>query len=361
MKIGRSLLELAQEIERQKATKLDLLADTRQVHMQAVDANDNGNFEPRVTFDGRPESYGVTSTAHEQIASALEIPRGYYNRMLADAPVLLADNVNRWMQQEPKQRLVRAVDGNVRAMLSPSYRPLDNEKLIEFLGPVFQKYGSGLQVMSSEITEKRLYLKIAYPQVSGEIAKGDVVQSGFVVGNSEVGAGTLYAYPWILRLVCTNGMKIESAGQRRTHIGRRQEIEAGRVIEYQHDTQRVSDAAIMLQLRDTVEACLLPATFEQLLEEFKVSAKAPEIERPEKALKVLAKSLSLTDGEQESVLHHLIKGGDLSAWGAANAITRAAEDVKSYDRATDLEAAGYSVVEMTKGDGAAWEAIAQAK
>ena len=52
---------------------------------------------------------------------------------------------------------------------------------------------------------------------------------------------------------------------------------------------------------------------------------------------------------------HLIRGGDLSAWGLANAVTRTAEDVPDYDRATELEAAGGRVIELAPAD---WKAIA---
>jgi hypothetical protein len=40
------------------------------------------------------------------------------------------------------------------------------------------------------------------------------------------------------------------------------------------------------------------------------------------------------------VLKHLIEGGDLTAWGLANAITRSAEDQADYDDATRLETLG---------------------
>ena len=47
--------------------------------------------------------------------------------------------------------------------------------------------------------------------------------------------------------------------------------------------------------------------------------------------------------------------GDLSVWGLANAVTRTAEDVADYDRATELEATGGRVIELPRAD---WRAIA---
>jgi hypothetical protein len=68
-----------------------------------------------------------------------------------------------------------------------------------------------------------------------------------------------------------------------------------------------------------------------------------------------ARRLTLTEGEKSSVLQNLLRGGDLSAWGLANAVTRTAEDVTDYDRATELEAAGGRVIELGPAD---WKAIA---
>jgi len=72
---------------------------------------------------------------------------------------------------------------------------------------------------------------------------------------------------------------------------------------------------------------------------------------------VLGKATSLRVDEQSSVLRHLIEGGDLSRWGLANAVTRAAADVESYDRSTELEAIGGAVVDLPA---AQWKVIAEA-
>jgi hypothetical protein len=65
--------------------------------------------------------------------------------------------------------------------------------------------------------------------------------------------------------------------------------------------------------------------------------------------------VTLTEGEKSSVLQHLIRGDGLLAWGLATAVTRTAEDVPDYGRATELEAAGGRVIELPVAD---WKAIA---
>src|SRR5262245_27225407 len=76
---------------------------------------------------------------------------------------------------------------------------------------------------------------------------------------------------------------------------------------------------------------------------------------PVAVVEVAAGRFDLNEAERTSVLTHLIRGGDLSQWGLANAVTRAAQDSESFDRATELEAAGGRVIELAPSD---WKALA---
>ena len=48
---------------------------------------------------------------------------------------------------------------------------------------------------------------------------------------------------------------------------------------------------------------------------------------PVKVVEATPRRFALTECERTGVLAHLIRGGDLSAWGLANTVTRTAEDV----------------------------------
>ena len=63
-------------------------------------------------------------------------------------------------------------------------------------------------------------------------------------------------------------------------------------------------------------------------------------------MELTARAYGINSDEQDSVLQHLITGGDLSQYGLSNAITRASQDVESYDRATTLEGIGWQVAAM---------------
>jgi hypothetical protein len=89
-----------------------------------------------------------------------------------------------------------------------------------------------------------------------------------------------------------------------------------------------------------------PARFQARLDQYRAAGERRIEADPVRVVEATARRLTLTEGEKSSVLRHLIRGGDLSAWGLANAVTRTAEDVADYDRATELEAAGGRVIEL---------------
>ena len=53
-----------------------------------------------------------------------------------------------------------------------------------------------------------------------------------------------------------------------------------------------------------------------------------------------------SETEQESILDFLIRSGDMSLYGLSNAVTRASQELESYDRATELESIGWDIVTM---------------
>jgi hypothetical protein len=78
---------------------------------------------------------------------------------------------------------------------------------------------------------------------------------------------------------------------------------------------------------------------------------------PVKVVDFTAKRFGLTETEGKSVLRHLIEGGDLSRYGVWNAVTRTAEDVESYDRASEIERMGGHIVTLANSE---WKELAAA-
>lgn len=354
MKQGKSLTELAQEIERQRNNRKDYLAPTEKLEMVIEGEEHQEPAQVGLTvYNGETVTYPITTLAHRQVAEKLGIPFIYYGMMMQRAPELLATNVNHWLRSSGKRNLVRTLDNRVRAFLSDRYRRLDNYEVLSAVLPALNEAGI-VRVVSSEVTERKMYLKAIFPETEREVKVGDPVQMGVMISNSEVGDGALAVSPFVERLICTNGMVVTELSKRRQHVGRVTEAED--VIEFSDDTLEAEDTAFVLKLRDSVKHFLAPATIDAQVDRFRIAAGFEVEGNVQQTVQVLSDKRGLSKHEGENILQHLIRGGDLSAWGWANAVTRTAADVTDYDRATELEALGGT---MTGWTSAQWRELAQ--
>jgi hypothetical protein len=357
MRSGRSLVSLAQELERQLASKKDLVVPSS---LLRHDTDDTGDTRIVIEEGGVPARYGVTPLARRQLADKLKIPYAYFERMRGEQPVLLDRNVNTWLQSEDDRRMIRTLDGNVRAVLSDRYRRLDNFDLAESVLPILQQLPEA-RFESVELTDTRMYLKVITPQLKFEMAPGDIVQAGVVVSNSEVGQGTLSVQPLLYRLVCRNGLIASDRTLRKTHvgraIGRTDGTDDDSILVFKDDTLRADDKAFFLKVRDVVQAVVSEATFRQTAQKLQKTLQIPLVGDPVRTVEVLAQRYTLNDTERSGVLRHLISEGDLSGYGLVNAVTHFSQEVEDYDRATEFEALGGKLIELPADE---WKGLAQA-
>ena len=353
MKNGRTLVSLAQELERQLHSKKDLIVPSSLVQHSTVQG---GATRLVITEGGEPVPYGVTPLARRQLADKLKIPFAYFERMREEQPMLLDRNVNTWLQSEDERRMLRTLDGHVRAILSDRYRRLDNFDLAESVLPILQRLPE-VRFESVELTETRMYLKCVTPRLRYEMAPGDVVQAGVVISNSEVGHGTLSVQPLVYRLVCRNGLIAADRALRKTHIGRALGNEDDSLLVFQDDTRRADDQAFFLKVRDVVQAAVSEATFLQTAQKMQRTLNIPLVGDPVKTVEVLAQRYTLNDAERTGVLRHLITEGDLSGYGLVNAVTHYSQDIDDYDRATEFEALGGRLIELSASE---WKGLAEA-
>lgn len=102
-----------------------------------------------------------------------------------------------------------------------------------------------------------------------------------------------------------------------------------------------------MKIEDTVRAAVDEARFNALVQKLRDAKEAPILPAAApKVVELAAKEFNIRQNESEGILGHLIAGGDLSLYGLANAVTRHAQDVQSYDRSTELEATGYKIITM---------------
>jgi hypothetical protein len=264
--------------------------------------------------------------------------------------------------------MVRTLDGKARAFLSDGYRPLENADLAEAVMPTL--LGMRLEIMSCEITERRLYIKAVDERIKKDVPTGrrigdgshvffDTCSPAIIISNSEVGMGRLTVDTGIFTKVCTNLATIAGAGMKRTHVGARHELTDGEHLRelLTDETKAATDKAIWMQVRDVVQGAFDEVRFANNTQKLAAMAEQKIEGDPVKVVELTAKHFTLNDGERQGVLRHLIEGGDLTRYGLFNAITRTAQDLPDYDRATEFERFGGQVVELPRNQ---WNELAVA-
>ncbi|HTT14800.1 MAG TPA: hypothetical protein VMG81_03355 [Thermoplasmata archaeon] len=347
-----TLTELAQRLERLKATTKDVVADTTAVTM----SDDAEIFVPTI---GR---LPLTPYAHTQLAEKTAIPQRYYDKMLGANPALLAQNVNAWMPTR-ERRLFRAADGKVRAILSDKFRAIDNYDVALLVAE--RAADQGAEVTECSLTETRMYLKLSVPghaEVLGKLTEvqiaeakrrglfgpdgrnthfvrpdlneqltNDWVVPSLTVSNSEVGAGAYRVEPGVRRLVCFN-LAVADTALHQVHLGAR--LESGE-IDWSAETRRLSDAALASQVKDAIDAVFNRDTFRGMVARM-TAAKEVAIEQPVDVTEAVSVKLGLSDDRKQALLRYFAIEG-YTAFGMGQAVARLAQDAEGADDQVELE------------------------
>ena len=365
MKAGRDLQSLAAEIMRQAESKKDYIASTA---VMKVEPQDNGDIGLRVGDKG---VFPINDLAHNQIAGHVNIPRAYYDKMRKEEPGLLATNVDRWFQKYPAPRLVRTLDEKNCAFLSDKFGRFDN---VDFAGaamPILRD--RKLEVMSCEITEKRLYIKAVDTRLFRDVPIGHKMGDGshrifetfapaIILSNSEVGYGRLVIETGVYTSACTNLALFAKGGMKRTHVGARHVLAENMDVQdldevLTEQTKSKTLEALWLQARDVIASAFSEEIVTKRVKAMAATSENMITGKVADVVEVVKDKFTLNETEGELFLKHLIAGGNLSQYGVSAALTRTAQDVDSYDRSTELEYKGGAVLELPRHE---WERIAEA-
>lgn len=360
MKLGKSLSELAAEIERQHKSKKDYVAGTTSMVVHAPANEATAKREGISLLVGDDLDFKINDIAHDQIAEHTGIPKKYYDRMRTEHPQLLANNINEWFNKYPAPRLVRTLDGRARAFLSDKYSPLDNYDFAHAALPVLAQ--RKLEIMNCDITERKLYIKAVDTQLFRDVPVGykfgdgshriyDTCAPVVILSNSEVGFGRLVIETGVYTRACTNTALWAGGGMKKTHVGAKHRLLDGMDVSelenvLSNEAKKKSMEALWLQARDVIASAFNQDLIGKRLEKLAATSANKITGKVEKVVEVVREKFSLTENEGESILKHLIEGGSLTQYGLHAAITRSAQDVPSYDRSVELEYLGGKVVEL---------------
>lgn len=351
MKEGISVEELIDSIERDQEEKVDYLVKTSAI--KAV-VNDQGC--PRLVFEGYGD-FGITPHAHMQLAAYTKIPFNYLGRMSEEAPELFADNLNYWFQRDKRNRMIRTIGDQVRAVLSPRYRRLDNHNFARVVLPGLERLGA--EISSCGLSDTRIYIKAV---LQGSKVNMDPVtfEPALIVSNSEVGAGAVEVRMAIHTWPCSNMVvwarpalaQFSSENRlRRRHLGPDRRLGPDEQIRQlpSNGTQYPDEQIFWETVQETVERGVDPHSFNEFVDSLREARniRMSSREEAERVVEGLRRRKSLAEDEVRGILRYLFEEGDLSQFGLSNAITRFSQDVESYDRASFFERVGGEIIAMS--------------
>jgi hypothetical protein len=342
-----SLNALATRIEEIENKKEDYLISTNNLRM-------SDDVSLKLPDSANPLAFAINDLAQGQIVERMRsklpgIRKEYWDAMPA-LPGLRTYTVNRWLESVNEKRLIRTLEGSVRAFLSDSFKPWDNIDMLAGLLPVLE--GKALQVKSSSLTERRMYLQLVFPSLTAEVKVGEPVRAGITISNSEVGSGAWDVRSFIEVLRCSNGMVAESL-IRKYHVGRKTEDSDEGI--FRSDTIESDIRTAKLQLRDVIENALKPEAFQKKIALLK-DASSQEIAEPVKVCEKITKRFGFSDGQKNQILSNLIKGGDASRYGLSNAVTAMWKSEGNPDQAYELEKAGWDIIALSPSE---WNEISK--
>lgn len=352
-------------------------------------------------------SYRPTAIFDEGLSDKLGIPLAYVRRLRETRSDLFDANVNGLLhgksilrvhqgthteldvihpadERKFMVRTLRGEDGGLgvaRALLSDQFKAIDDIDVLTASLRGMEKAGviGSDTLITGSLTDRRMYVDVTVPSVSalapvllhgyrspfdgpnpvrrpgtdpltdlreryqhgqyGHVEE-PIVFVGFRVSNSEVGSGRATVTPKITVLACTNGMLIKSEAIGFTHSGGR--LDEG-LVSWSSDTYRAKLEVITDETADAVATFLSPEFLADQVRKIEERAGRP-VEHPEDTVKDVTKSLGFTLSEQQGVLSHFVRGGQMTSGGLLNAVTSYSQ-TRDADRQHELDSVALKVLD----------------
>ena len=324
MKKGHDVKYMLKRINDDRSKKSDYLVDIKSIQVKT-----NAFSFPSISVDHlQDKEFVLEDHSLNQLCGKLEIGTQYLRKCLPVSQELVAHKLNFWINNSKKKELMlRTYDtapiNEARAICSNRYKRIDNDVVANH--SLNKLMDLGLDIKYSHYDRDTLNITAVNPKLEGEVTKGDVVQSGVTITNSEIGSGSLIIQPFIYRLVCTNGMVAPRYLNRfySRHVGKI-------VIDPSNDDQYVTIIDKMQKQIDLISSNdVWNESFNGLVKATKESINSHQIVE-------LAKKQGVTESERAQIferLNHYV--GDTfttTKYDLANAITNLGNDEDKSDQ-----------------------------
>lgn len=184
--------------------------DARDLRLESLKdwavAEIDGELGLRPLFAGN-EAMKLRSSALSSLMTRVGVPAEYLRRV--PAPLQLAMlNYGLLVDENTAPVMLRLRNGEVSALVSERYAPLDPHELVDSLRSTLQRSGLLQEVRVRGVAAGVVdNLRLVIPSQNEVVKVGDVSAVGIDISSSSFARSALHVTPVVWRLVCQNGLR----------------------------------------------------------------------------------------------------------------------------------------------------------
>lgn len=251
-----------------------------------------------------PERFALSELATGQMCQRLGIPVLYYRRLPHELQATIANYD--FGRLNDNAYLMRGKDQWIRAFLSTEYIAYNNAHIAETVKALLER--AGVSVRSFILEETHVFLKI----ISDDIVDRDSgLKAGIMIGNSEVGMGSISVEPFVFRRACTNDLVVtQEKSFRHAHI-------------------HLSVSELRRRMGDAISDSFRIAS--TLLDAF-LKTREEQVADPVETIRQLAEARKMSQKFADEVASSYAAEAEPTRFGVINAFTRAAQKLGPLQR-----------------------------
>jgi hypothetical protein len=313
---------------------------------------------------GEPSLYHPSAHATRQLAQTLQMSGHYVKRLQASGySDLLAHNLQELLRREPdRSHMVRTVGERARAVLSDSFRTVDNWDVLKASLQAVQQAGGEVWNLRHDNDGGTFRFQAWNPAIREQLKMErahDIFRPGkddgepflypvISVGNSELGTGSTFGSIGFIDGICSNTC-IWSREVAKVHLGRKKD--AGEYLA-SDETRALESQMVVSQIRDLIRTAFNPEAFQAFVRKVEASMgrEVPQEVKATQLVTATCKLHKLPDEHAEALLESFLQRGDRSCYGlasAVNSLARPESGIKVSDSlAVELEETAGAIMQM---------------
>lgn len=275
----------------------------RKASAQELRISENGALKVLNAHAEAPK-FSLSELATTQLCQKLEIPVKYYRRLPDEMKATVANfDIGRL---NGHSYLLRGKGEWVRAFLSDEYVAYNNSEIAETVQGLLTK--ADVSMKSFVLEETNMFLKIISEEI-WDVESG--LKAGIMIGNSEVGMGSVSVEPFVFRKPCTNDLIVsQEKSFRHAHIHLTSYELTRRMAEAVSDGFRVASSALDAFIKTREQA----------------------IEDPVEVIRKIAESRKFSNKLTDEVVSSYLVDPEASRFGVINAFTHAVQKLGPLKR-----------------------------